>query len=617
MQTTSYGSVQTPRSLAEIVVQIGFWHYLSQNGFTSTALEASSGLPLIPELSHTEEKRFRKVRILDLGIGNGGFLLLAAASLEATHNIKSRETEQSFADIRKNILRNNLWGIDNDPVAVHDCRQNLRDWINDETKEITTHLSEKIKVGNALVGRTHVRDMQIPNFSDLVQKGNPQLFHWEEEFPEVFGHKPQGFDIIICNPPYVTKNLAPETIRLYRSLYGQIFVNRFNLYHLFLARVKDLMAPNGVAVFLTANSFLTDQYSAKLRKFLEKSFTILSIVDFVSRTLFPKILQGVCIVSLRQKLTTSQSVTEVFQTFDANTFRKNIFGHGTIPHSHLFFQGKLIPSPNQRTIEILRFLQETCVPLKEIFSIQSGEIRPADSKIRPLYFRTLPLEEKQSIFDPILNGKNTAPFLINLSKTRPKSRWFLRPASEDKHPIFRSQHAFTERLVFQRITAREQLRRLVAARIDQNHLSLHPVWVENNLNYIRLPSPKRAFSSEVLLGIFNSLLLNWFLHQINLTAAVPPSDLGLLPLPPQDGWDKSLASQIEEVVLELKKQLLTISSSQKRLLALCPVCTGDLHIEHLRQALDTLVFQLYQLHPSQQTIVSDQMIELHNFFGSH
>jgi hypothetical protein len=621
MKSSANGSVQTPRSLAEIVVQLAFRHYLNRVGFKSQNTENSGNPLLIPELSPREEERFRKVRILDLGIGNGSFLLCAASSLEATFASKSRESEHHRVKNRRNILVRNLWGVDNDIESVNDCRQNLRTWIGSSNGEISSHLLAKIKSGNALVGRVHAKDNQIFNLFNVVQKESPSIFHWYEEYPNIFSHQHPGFDIILCNPPYVTKNLDPETIRLYRSLYGKLFVNRFNLYHLFFARVKELLAPHGIAVFLTANSVLTDQYSKKLRNFVKQSFSILNIVDFVSRNLFPKVLQGVCIVSLglRNDLRSSNSPSQadVFQTFNASTFHNGKFRHGTIPDSHLFFQGKIISNPNRQNVRILKYLQKKSDPVKKLFDVQSGEIRPADSKIRPLYFKALPKNEENRIFNPILNGKNTGPFLINLSRTRPKARWFQRPAAEDKNPIFRAQHAFTERIVFQRITAREQLRRLVAARIDQDHLSLHPVWVENNLNYIRLPSPKWAFSTEVLLGIFNSLLLNWFLHQINLTAAVPPSDLGLLPIPSQDSLDLSLASHIESVVIEITKQLSTVDSVQQRLIALCPTCKGPANIEHLRNTLDTLVFQLYDLPVSDQTVVTNQMTELHNYFGHH
>ncbi|MFW9856124.1 MAG: Eco57I restriction-modification methylase domain-containing protein [Candidatus Thorarchaeota archaeon] len=621
MITSTLGSVQTPQSLANIVVQLAFRHYLLQIGSKPPNFDTTSIFTFFSKLESKLEDRFRMVKILDLGMGKGSFLLSAGAIMERALAAKYRSPERDMAKIRKNILIRNLWGVDGDKECVNDCRQNLRTWIGGDIGEITTHIIEKTRIGNALVGRTSAKKDNFPYSVGQIQSENLPCFHWDEEFPTVFSFKPPGFDIILCNPPYVTKTLTPESIRIYRSLYGQMFVNRFNLYHLFFARVKDLMNPQGIAVFLTANSVLTDKYSLKLRKFLKRSFRILSLTDFVSRNLFPKILQGVCIIALGskdgQKASYSPSLAQVLQTFDATTFHAGKFKWGTIPEPHLYFQGKIIPSPDKNNLRILHYLQKTCVPARKQFKIQSGEIRPADAKIRPFYFKEFPQDQDQLAFEPVLNGKNVGPFLVNLSKKRPKSRWFQPPAGKDENPIFRSQHAFMERIVFQRITAREQLRRLVTAMIARDHLSHHPVWVENNLNYLLLPSSKKVFTAEFLLGIFNSLLLNWYLHQINLTAAVPPSDIGLLPIPLKQNLEVSLISQIESTVVQITKQLKTADSMQERLRFLCPVCGGHNSIEHLRKSLDKLVFQLYRLSLVDQTLITNQMVELHTYFGHH
>ncbi|MFW9777452.1 MAG: Eco57I restriction-modification methylase domain-containing protein [Candidatus Heimdallarchaeota archaeon] len=621
MATSTLGGVQTPRPLANIVVQLAFRHYLKQIGPKSPNFDTTRKIPFFSKLGSKMEDHLRMAKILDLGMGKGSFLLSAGAILERMFTTKLRNPKHDLAKIRKDILIRNLWGVDGNKERVNDCRQNLTAWIGSDIGEVAAHLMEKTKIGNVLIGRTAAKTDNISHSFGQIDSDYPASFHWDEEFPTVFNQKNPGFDIIICNPPYVTKKLSPESIRVYRSLYGQMLFNRFNLYHLFFARMKDLMNPQGIAVFLTANSVLTDKYSLNLRKFLKESFEILGLVDFVSRNLFPKILQGVCIIALGfkdgQKRSSSPPLTQVFQTFDANTFHTGKFKCGAIREPHLFFQGKIIPSPDKNSFRILRYLQKTCVPARKLFKIQSGEIRPADPKIRPFYFRGFPQDCKPFAFDPVLNGKNVGPFLVNLSKSRPKSRWFQPPLVKGENPIFRSQHAFMERIVFQRITAREQLRRLVAAMIDRDHLSRHPVWVENNLNYLLLPSHKEEFTAEFLLGIFNSILLNWYLHQINLTAAVPPSDIGLLPLPSRQNLDVSLISQIENTVIQITKQLKKVDSGQQRLGNLCPVCRGHNSIEQLRESLDRLVFQLYGLSLSDQTLVTSQMGELHTYFGHH
>ncbi|MFX0122557.1 MAG: Eco57I restriction-modification methylase domain-containing protein [Candidatus Hodarchaeota archaeon] len=570
-------------------------------------------------------EQIKNIKILDLGVGNGAFLVAAGKFLESIYSI---EESNDLIELRLNLFRKNLYGVDNSPQTIYYCRKNCLTWIlgvNElnqylrRTKEIQQVLEHKIRLGDVLLGNI---DPNAHKYSKLLKESEKRVFHWHKEFPTIFNKKRSGFDLILCNPPYVTKDISPEDNRLYRRLYKkQLFVNRFNLYHLFFARVYNLLAPNGITVFLTSNSVLTDNYSQSVRNFLHTHFFIEKIVDFVSRTqIFPNVLQGTCILVMGRKNGSSEHKTRISRTLNMKSLSQGDFVDNCILTSQLFHSGKIIPSPFLETFEILNQLHLNSIHMKDVFRIQSGEIRPADKKIRPYYFKEIPRNHRNSDFEIVLNGKNVSPYVINLDESRQKPRWYRRPENIDDR-IFRENHTLIPRIVFQRITAREQLRRIIAGKISKLHLNNNKrIWVENNINYLLLTPEFPAgwlVSAEALLGIFNSLLINWYMHQINLTAAVPPSDLGLIPLPQKKSENIVKLRKIHQKVLIIQKVLYTCSSSSEILKRLCPVCTSSGKLKQLQSEIDNLVFQLYELPKKYQIEVMNQIFQHHQYFNHH
>ncbi|MFX1517368.1 MAG: Eco57I restriction-modification methylase domain-containing protein [Promethearchaeota archaeon] len=624
----SKGIFYTPPILAQFVVWAAFQHFLQQRlpinqwlkifrknfvvGFFKKPLSHSSRILIHEQL--------KDIKVLDLGVGNGAFLVAAGKFLEMIH--PSLDLVEQI-DLKLDIFQKNLYGVDNNPQAILECKRNLLTWIygdsiNRELKVVQDTSNDKIRLGNVLLGNT------VSNIQDLelLNKEKKRVFNWDQEFPTIFNGSGSGFDLILCNPPYVTKDISPEDNRLYRRLYRKhLFVNRFNLYHLFFARVFDLLAVTGTTVFLTSNSVLTDVYSQRVRNYLNTHFFIEKIIDFVSRTqIFPKILQGTCILVMGKRNGIKNHKTQIVRVFDMNSLIENDFMVEYIPTTELFQLRKIIPSPYLRTFEILHHLQRNSNQIKDIYRIQSGEIRPADKKIRPYYFKEIPENLKNSDLEIVVNGKNVSPYLINLKENRHKPRWY-KKTERIKDCIFRENHALIPRIVFQRITAREQLRRIIAGKIDKEDLIPNKrIWVENNVNYILLTPEFPSdwlISAEALLGIFNSLLINWYMHQINLTAAVPPSDLGSFPLPQKNSENYELLLTLDKKVVLIKKHLQTCSSSSEILNQLCPICTSSGKFNELQLEIDNLVFQLYEIPNAYRIEIMKQLTKHHQYFNHH
>src|SRR5207245_5510878 len=90
--------------------------------------------------------------------------------------------QRLFADVDKQILQNNLFGMDLNTEAIEICRLSL--WIKTAEKgKVLTSLDDNVKQGNSVVAEPTPLDA------------------WKKRFPTAFGDG--GFDVVIGNPPYV------------------------------------------------------------------------------------------------------------------------------------------------------------------------------------------------------------------------------------------------------------------------------------------------------------------------------------------------------------------------------------------------------------------------------
>lgn len=134
------------------------------------------------------------------------------------------------------------------------------------------------------------------------------------------------YDLIIGNPPYITKKTLSEDQRelslaiiksfgLDDALFQNIWVS-------FILASISMLSPSGAIFFVLPFEFLQVQYAEKLRGFLETKFNTIEITTFEDRV-FTEIEQDVCLVYLsneRQdkpyiKYTTLVSEENTTQTF--------------------------------------------------------------------------------------------------------------------------------------------------------------------------------------------------------------------------------------------------------------------------------------------------------------
>lgn len=138
----SRGAFYTPTPLIEHILQSAVIEPLDQR------LRASG-----VNTTDQRENIVRNFRICDPTVGVGGFLIRAA------HHLASRLDESNALT---EIIANNLYGVDIDPLAVTLCRAVL--WLETPASPCEwAALCSHIKVGNSLIGAT----------PELISKGIP------------------------------------------------------------------------------------------------------------------------------------------------------------------------------------------------------------------------------------------------------------------------------------------------------------------------------------------------------------------------------------------------------------------------------------------------------------
>ena len=262
-----------------------------------------------------------QLTIVDPACGSGSFLLGAYQFLldwhkeyYTSHKPSKKEYEAIFnpvgglsTTIKKQILLNNIYGVDIDANAVEVTKLSLLlKCMEGETSATINHqlsffkerllptLDHNIKCGNSLIDLDYFDfKLDLEPTLDLLKSIKP--FSWKQNFPSVFSRG--GFDAVIGNPPYVRQETL-GTLKEYFSAKYRVYHGMADLYSYFIEKGVQLLKPDGRFGIIVANKWMRANYGGALRAFLMKQ-DIESIIDFGDLPVFASATTYPCILLIR------------------------------------------------------------------------------------------------------------------------------------------------------------------------------------------------------------------------------------------------------------------------------------------------------------------------------
>ena len=190
-----------------------------------------------------EVTEIKNKKLADMSCGCGAFLLTAARLIH-------QKTGKSYRD----IIQENLFGFD------------VADYALERTKILLSFLLLETK------------EDSIPIFNNLRQVDS-LTYPFKKHFPK-------GFDIIVGNPPYVCSRKMPDSTRLSLKKYSTCQIGHPDLYIPFFQIALENLSQNGIASYITVNSFFKSLNGRNLRQYFQDGKRELKIIDFGYSSVF-------------------------------------------------------------------------------------------------------------------------------------------------------------------------------------------------------------------------------------------------------------------------------------------------------------------------------------------
>ena len=433
----------------------------------------------------------KNIKIVDPACGSGAFLIKAFEYLLNYNDYLNDKifdltgTKDLFSDTTREILQNNIFGVDLNKESVEITKLSL--WLKtaDKNKTLAT-LENNIKCGNSLI--------------DDVEIAGELAFDWEKEFPQVF--KNGGFDVVVGNPPYVsTKQIPANDRNYYWDKYKEILFSEMDLYEIFIYKsINELLKNKGYLGFITPDSYFTNTSFELLRKYLLEKTKIIEIIDFPYRFYpFEEVNTETAILILNKKIDKNFVNLRV-----SNRNVNNLYLKESLKNNIQLSQEEILMKYNNKIIvninSILNKLLKNSLRFGNYLELHKGWMSiPKKIKIGLTEIEKGIFTKEEAIKNNIIN--NCSEYL----EGRDIHRYFTDKVN--KYVYIKNidkttkEWHFSPKIILQRIVG--QNRNKIFATIDLNQKIIFP-----NANLVNLKNKKDDV--RFYLTILNSRLISYF-----------------------------------------------------------------------------------------------------------
>jgi hypothetical protein len=481
---------------------------------------------------------------------------------------QKREMERLIADIKSDFrseislndpkvkklrkLSGELFQMTNQQQLFEMSKKEKADWnkkvqqLTEETKKIETEI-EEIKANKIF----------------------ENAFEWRFEFPEVLNDDGDfvGFDVVIGNPPYGVKLIDREKEYLknrFTATSGEV-----EIYTFFIElAMADLLKPSGVFSYITTNTiYYLDKFSHIRKKaFLENR--IISLLELEKQVFAdaPDIVPAIYILQKNAisnnviKLYKSTETKRVYDLVEFEDFKVNSIEQSKFEAKTDFVFSLSTNEAKENLLKRISLLE----PVKKSFKVVYG-IKTGDNE----RFLSKEISGTENWEKCASSAKNIKKFTIDWQGD------YLNVCSDlaGLNNINYEQ----PKILIQYIRKLSMPVRLVCA-LDKNG-EYYPL---NNFSFI---ISENGSSLQVLLGILNSRLMNWYFSNSFVDYNIKPKYIEQLPLPKE-----IISFELEKIVAEI----IALKEKDKE--------TDTTNLETL---VDQLVYQLYELTEEEIKIIEN------------
>ena len=224
------------------------------------------------------------------------------------------------ARLKRQILRETIYGVDLDPQAVEVTQLSLY------LKMLEGETTETLQREQDLFGG---HDAILPSLQDNIQCGNSLIaadfsmihgdlmrvraFDWNVGFKNIM--RAGGFDAVVGNPPYIRiqtmQESDPETVAYLNSHYAAAAKGNYDIYVVFVERGLSLLNPRGKLGYILPHKFFNAQYGEALRGHLTQGKHLNGIVHFADQQIFEGATTYTCLLFLSKTISDNFWVTKV------------------------------------------------------------------------------------------------------------------------------------------------------------------------------------------------------------------------------------------------------------------------------------------------------------------
>ncbi len=546
-------------------------------------------------------KDIETIKIVDPACGSGSFLLGAFEYLLNYH--ANWYHQQGYATKKgkdnpftphgtltthekKRILLNNIYGVDLDANAVEvsklslllkcmegETEASIKQQITLFHERVLPDLDNNIKDGNSLID-TDIYDTAI----DFGEEKKIKPFSWKRQFPTVF--KQGGFDVVVGNPPYVMlQNIDTKEVFTYCLEKFQSAKYKIDTYQLFIEQSIILLKDKGLLGFITPNTFLKNIHSEPLRKYTLDKTVIKEIVLF-KYSVFASASVDTCVFVFekgKSKPSSEIIVKEAETAFELKTMpsvKQNVFNTNNRKDFNLLI--------SESDTELLNKIVKFSTPLSSFcdayFGIQTFDRNKfvSDKKINKYY-------------EPVIDGANVEQFYLK----NPVEYVNYQPSSiksGGNELIYRQE----------RICIRQIGSFPVSTIVPANIFTLNTIYnvYLNNKNKIDL---------RVILGIINSNVSRFFWKKNSSDEKktfpkIKKEAILSIPIP---NFNTTIQKKHIDDVLKNTELLLKLNIELRETKLQTKIEQIKQRIEHSKDKINQLVYELYQLTPEEIAIIEN------------